>query len=51
MLLTAIFAVLAVIVIGAFIAQMNRRRQYEQANGEWDDDVDLDIVGDVDDTP
>lgn len=36
MFLVAIFAVLAVVLIGAFVAQINRRREYER--GEYDPD-------------
>lgn len=31
MLLTAIFAILAFVVVGAFAAQMKRRRDYENS--------------------
>jgi len=34
MLLTLIFAILAFIVIGAFAAQMKRRRDYENSGDE-----------------
>jgi hypothetical protein len=34
MLLTFIFAILAFIVIGAFAAQMKRRRDYENSDDE-----------------
>ncbi len=34
MLLTFIFAILAFIVIGAFAAQMKRRREYENSDDE-----------------
>ncbi|CAB4322709.1 unannotated protein [freshwater metagenome] len=34
MLLTIIFAVLAFIVVGAFAAQMKRRRDYERSEGD-----------------
>lgn len=36
MILVAIFAVLAVVLVGAFAAQINRRRRYER--GEYDPD-------------
>ncbi|CAM8628465.1 hypothetical protein MCETE7_00445 [Acidimicrobiia bacterium] len=36
MFLVAIFAVLAVVLVGAFVAQINRRREYER--GEYDPD-------------
>jgi type II secretory pathway pseudopilin PulG len=36
MFLVAIFAVLAVVLVGAFVAQINRRREYER--GEFDPD-------------
>jgi hypothetical protein len=34
LLLTLIFAVLAFIVVGAFAAQMKRRRDYERSEGD-----------------
>ncbi len=36
MILVAIFAVLAIVLVGAFMAQINRRREYER--GEYDPD-------------
>jgi hypothetical protein len=36
MILGAIFAVLALVLVGAFVAQINRRREYER--GEYDPD-------------
>jgi hypothetical protein len=36
MFLVAIFAVLAIVLVGAFVAQINRRREYER--GEYDPD-------------
>jgi hypothetical protein len=35
-ILVAIFAVLAIVLVGAFMAQINRRREYER--GEYDPD-------------
>ncbi|CAB4603139.1 unannotated protein [freshwater metagenome] len=36
MFLVAIFAILAIVLVGAFVAQINRRREYER--GEYDPD-------------
>lgn len=36
MFIVAVFAVLALVLVGAFVAQINRRREYER--GDYDPD-------------